>query len=42
MPYQYFRNGELKLPCLSIKDSIVIYPNGDVPLCQNKQKYSAM
>ncbi|NLL27360.1 MAG: radical SAM protein [Bacteroidales bacterium] len=38
MPYQCFRNGELKLPCLSIKDSIVIYPNGDVPLCQNKQK----
>lgn len=31
-----FRDGNLKLPCFSIYDSLVIYPNGDVPLCQHK------
>lgn len=37
MLYNLFRNNQVKLTCNSIKDSIVIYPNGDVPLCQNKQ-----
>jgi len=36
--YTHFREGNLKLSCNSIRDSIVIYPNGDVPLCQNKQQ----
>lgn len=35
--YTKFREGNLKLPCYSISDSIVIRPNGDVPLCQNKE-----
>ena len=35
--YTHFREGNLKLSCNSIKDSIVIYPNGDIPICQNKQ-----
>ena len=35
--YPEYRNGNLKLSCNSIKDSIVIYPNGDIPICQNKQ-----
>ncbi|MDR0744094.1 MAG: radical SAM protein [Tannerella sp.] len=37
MLYHLYRNHEVKLSCNSIKDNIVIYPNGDVPLCQNKQ-----
>jgi MoaA/NifB/PqqE/SkfB family radical SAM enzyme len=37
MLYHLYRNHEVKLSCNSIRDSIVIYPNGDVPLCQNKQ-----
>lgn len=36
MLYHLYRNQELKLSCNSIRDNIVIYPNGDVPLCQNK------
>ncbi|MCG8412310.1 MAG: radical SAM protein [Bacteroidales bacterium] len=35
--YPEHRSGNLKLSCNSISDSIVIYPNGDVPICQNKQ-----
>lgn len=35
--YHHYRRGDLLLPCNSIKDSIVVYPNGDVPLCQNKE-----
>jgi len=34
--YVPYRNGDLQLKCYSIKDSVVIYPNGDVPLCQQK------
>lgn len=35
--YTQFRKGKLKLSCNSIMDSIVVYPNGDIPICQNKQ-----
>lgn len=35
--YTHYRDGNLKLSCNSIRDSIVIYPNGDIPICQNKQ-----
>ena len=34
--YHNYRRQGLKLTCNSIRDSLVIYPNGDVPLCQNK------
>jgi len=34
--YTQFRAGNLLLQCRSITDSIVIYPTGDIPLCQNK------
>jgi MoaA/NifB/PqqE/SkfB family radical SAM enzyme len=33
--YQYWQQGQLKLPCYSIFDSLVVLPNGDVPICQN-------
>lgn len=33
--YKYWQRGELKLPCYSIFDSVVVLPNGDVPICQN-------
>jgi len=33
--YDEWRKGNLNLKCHSIKDSLVIHPNGDVPLCQN-------
>jgi MoaA/NifB/PqqE/SkfB family radical SAM enzyme len=33
--YEEWLNKNLKLKCYSIKDSIVIHPNGDVPICQN-------
>ncbi|HSU28754.1 MAG TPA: radical SAM protein [Chitinophagaceae bacterium] len=33
--YDEWRKGNLKLNCYSILDSIVILPNGDVPICQN-------
>ena len=33
--YEEWLNKNLKLRCYSIKDSIVIHPNGDVPICQN-------
>jgi len=32
-----FRAGNIVLPCRSISDSIVIYPSGDIPICQNKE-----
>ncbi|MEA3448406.1 MAG: radical SAM protein [Bacteroidota bacterium] len=35
--YTKFREGNLKLPCRSITDSIVIYPNGDIPICQFRE-----
>lgn len=35
--YHLYRRQEVHLSCNSIKDNIVIYPNGDVPLCQNRQ-----
>lgn len=35
--YHHYRRGNLSLSCNSIRDSIVVYPNGDVPLCQNKE-----
>jgi MoaA/NifB/PqqE/SkfB family radical SAM enzyme len=33
--YDNWRRGELKLDCHSILDSLVVLPNGDVPICQN-------
>lgn len=33
--YDEWRRGGLKLNCLSILDSLVVLPNGDVPICQN-------
>lgn len=35
--YYHYRKGKLSLTCNSIKDSVVVYPNGDIPLCQNKE-----
>lgn len=35
--HHHYRRGNLSLSCNSIKDSIVVYPNGDVPLCQHKE-----
>ncbi|MGM0649510.1 MAG: radical SAM/SPASM domain-containing protein [Bacteroidota bacterium] len=32
-----FRENKLHFPCRSITDSIVIYPNGDIPICQFKE-----
>ncbi|MBK6938246.1 MAG: SPASM domain-containing protein [Chitinophagaceae bacterium] len=33
--YDEWRRGGLKLTCNSIMDSIVVLPNGDIPICQN-------
>lgn len=33
--YDEWRRGGLKLDCHSILDSLVVLPNGDVPICQN-------
>lgn len=33
--YDEWRRGGLRLSCNSIHDSIVVLPNGDVPICQN-------
>jgi MoaA/NifB/PqqE/SkfB family radical SAM enzyme len=33
--YDEWRRGGLQLNCYSILDSLVILPNGDVPICQN-------
>jgi hypothetical protein len=33
--YNQWKQGNVKLKCYSILDSLVILPNGDVPLCQN-------
>jgi sulfatase maturation enzyme AslB (radical SAM superfamily) len=33
--YDEWRKGNLKLNCYSILDSLVLLPNGDVPICQN-------
>jgi MoaA/NifB/PqqE/SkfB family radical SAM enzyme len=35
--YHHYRRKHVKLTCNSIRDSIVVYPNGDVPLCQQQQ-----
>ncbi|WP_290711009.1 radical SAM protein [Flavihumibacter sp. CACIAM 22H1] len=33
--YNEWKKGGLKMKCYSILDSLVILPNGDVPICQN-------
>ncbi|GAO41197.1 radical SAM protein [Flavihumibacter petaseus] len=33
--YNEWRQGGLKMRCYSILDSLVVLPNGDVPICQN-------
>jgi len=33
--YNEWRQGNLKMRCYSILDSLVVLPNGDVPICQN-------
>ena len=33
--YDEWRNKNTKLKCYSILDSVVVHPNGDVPICQN-------
>lgn len=33
--YDEWRKQNLKLKCYSLLDSLVIHPNGDVPICQN-------
>ena len=33
--YDEWRRGKLKLSCNSILDSLIVLPNGDVPVCQN-------
>lgn len=33
--YDQWRNGRLRIPCLSIGNQAVIHANGNVPLCQN-------
>jgi MoaA/NifB/PqqE/SkfB family radical SAM enzyme len=33
--YDEWRRGGVKLSCNSILDSIVVLPNGDIPICQN-------
>lgn len=33
--YEEWRRGHTKLKCQSLYDSIVIHPNGNVPICQN-------
>jgi MoaA/NifB/PqqE/SkfB family radical SAM enzyme len=33
--YNEWRTGKLRLNCYSIFDSLVIHPNGNVPICQN-------
>jgi MoaA/NifB/PqqE/SkfB family radical SAM enzyme len=33
--YDEWRSGKLVLPCKSILDSVVILPNGDVPICMH-------
>lgn len=33
--YAEWRAGKLVLPCKSILDSVVVLPNGDVPICMN-------
>jgi MoaA/NifB/PqqE/SkfB family radical SAM enzyme len=33
--YQKWRSGKLRLKCHSILDSLIVLPNGEVPICQN-------
>ncbi len=33
--YDQWRKKKLKLKCFSILDSLIVLPNGDVPICQN-------
>jgi hypothetical protein len=33
--YDQWRSGKLVLPCKSILDSVVVLPNGDVPICMH-------
>ncbi len=34
--YNPWLEGRVKVPCLSIRSRLAVYPNGDVPLCQQK------
>jgi len=34
--YKNWVEGETRLPCLSIVNRIVVFPNGDIPLCSKK------
>ena len=36
--YDEWKNGNLKMNCYSILDSLVIHPDGNVPICQNLDK----
>ena len=38
--YDEWRKKNLKLNCYSILDSLVILPDGDVPICQNLDRSS--
>jgi len=33
--YEQWSNGHLRLPCLSIRNQVVVHAGGNVPLCQN-------
>jgi len=33
--YNQWRNGNVKMRCYSILDSLVVLPNGDIPICQS-------
>lgn len=33
--YDQWRNGNLRLPCKSITNSLVVHPDGNIPVCQN-------
>lgn len=34
--YKFWKNGKLKLPCYSIRTLLTVMPDGNVPLCQQK------
>ncbi|MAF36644.1 radical SAM protein [archaeon] len=34
--YNDWMGGRVKLPCYSIQTNVVVHPNGNVPLCQNR------
>jgi MoaA/NifB/PqqE/SkfB family radical SAM enzyme len=37
--YEQWRSGKLILPCKSILDSVVVLPNGDVPICMHLHEH---